>query len=108
MAKLTREHIVTIQVLNQRGQSQSQAARTLGVSEGTVRYHLRRARDRAADGRRKPSLIEQLGLGGAVEHWWDSRAEILDRQIDGKPIESAATLCTGRYAEGCKTLGIAK
>ena len=36
------------------------------------------------------------------------KAEILDRQVDGKPIESAATLCTGRYAEGCKTLGIAK
>ena len=35
------------------------------------------------------------------------KAEIVDRQIDGKPIESAAVLCTGRYADGCKTLGIA-
>ena len=34
------------------------------------------------------------------------KAEIVDKMINGKPIESAATLCTGRYAEGCKKLGI--
>ena len=62
MAKLTKEQIVTIEVLLKRGQSHSQTARILGVSEGAVRYHLRRARDHAADGRQKPSRIEQLGL----------------------------------------------
>ena len=41
LATLTREQIVTIEVLQQ-GQSQSQTARILGVSEGAVRYHLRR------------------------------------------------------------------
>ncbi len=35
------------------------------------------------------------------------KAEIVDKMIDGKPIEPASLLCTGRYAEGCKTLGIA-
>ena len=35
------------------------------------------------------------------------KAEIVNKEVAGKPIESAATLCTGRYAEGCKTLGIA-
>jgi hypothetical protein len=69
LAKLTKEHIVTIQVLPQRGQSQCQTARLLGVSEGAVRYHLRRARDGIADGRQKPSRIEQLGLAEAVAHW---------------------------------------
>ena len=44
MAQLTKEQIVTIEVLQQRGQSQSQTARILGASEGTVRYRLRRAR----------------------------------------------------------------
>ncbi len=34
------------------------------------------------------------------------KAEIVDKQIAGKPIESAAVLCSGRYAEGCKKLGI--
>ena len=73
---LTREQIVTIEVLQQRGQSQRQTARILGVSEGAVRYHLRRAREGAADGRQKPSRIEQLGLAGAVAHWWQAQAEI--------------------------------
>jgi transposase len=80
LAKLTREQIVTIEVLQQRGQSQRQTARILGVSEGAVRYHLRRARDSAADGRQKPSRIEQLGLAEAVAHWWQAQAEILGQE----------------------------
>src|ERR1700752_1503493 len=80
LAKLTREQIVTIEVLQQRGQSQSQTARILGISEGAVRYHLRRARAGAAAGRRKPSRIEQLGLDQAVDHWWHAQAEILGGQ----------------------------
>ena len=59
LAKLTREQIVTIEVLQQRGHSQSQTARPLGVSEGTVRCRLRRPREGAADGRQKPSRIER-------------------------------------------------
>nr|WP_321986518.1 sugar ABC transporter substrate-binding protein [uncultured Lichenicoccus sp.] len=35
------------------------------------------------------------------------KAEIIDKQVNGKPIETAAVLCTDRYAEGCKKLGIA-
>src|SRR5262249_51167655 len=76
----TREHIVTIEVLQQRGQSQCQTARILGVSEGAVRYHLRRARDGAADGRRKPSRIERLGLAEAVDQWWQAPVESLGPQ----------------------------
>ncbi len=34
------------------------------------------------------------------------KSEIIDKQVNGKPIETAAVLCTGRYAEGCKKLGI--
>lgn len=34
------------------------------------------------------------------------KAEIIDKMIDGKPIQTPAELCTGRYAEGCKKLGI--
>ncbi len=36
------------------------------------------------------------------------KAEIIDKQAGGKPIGTAAVLCTGRYADGCKTLGIAQ
>jgi transposase len=71
---------VTIQVLRERGQSQRQSAQLLGVSEGAVRYHLRRAHDGAADGRQKPALIEQLGLTEAVAHWWQAQVEARGKQ----------------------------
>lgn len=80
MAKLTREQLVTIEVLQERGQSHRQTARILGVSEGVVRYHLRRARDGAADGRQKPSRITQLGLVEVIDHWWQAQREILGQQ----------------------------
>ena len=80
MAKLTREQLVTIDVLHQRDQSRCQTARIWGVSEGAVRYHLRRAQDGAVDGRRKPALIERLGLAEAVAHWWQAQAQILGPQ----------------------------
>jgi transposase len=80
LAKLTREQLVTIEVLQERGQSHRQTAHLLGVSEGAVRYHLRRARDGAADGRQKPSRITQLGLVEVVDHWWQAQVEILGKE----------------------------
>ncbi len=71
---------MTIEVLQERGQSQCQTARILGVSEGAVRYHLRRAREGASDGRQKPAQIEQQGLAEAVAHWWQGQVEILGTQ----------------------------
>ena len=44
----------------------------------------------------KPTLITAANL----------KSEIIDKKVNGKPIETAATLCTGRYAAGCKALGI--
>ncbi len=35
------------------------------------------------------------------------KAEIVDKKVDGKSIETASVLCTGRYATGCGKLGIA-
>jgi transposase len=80
LAMLTREQIVTIEVLQQKGQSQSQTARILGVSEGAVRYHLRRAEEGATDGRQKPSRIEQQDLAEVVAHWWQAQVDILGQQ----------------------------
>jgi transposase len=80
LAKLTSEQIVTIKVLQQTSQSQSQTARILGVSEGAVRYHLRRARDRATDRRQKPSRIEQRALVEVVAHWWQAQVDVLGQQ----------------------------
>jgi transposase len=77
LAKLTREQIVTIEFLRQRGQSAAQTARILGVTEGTVRYHRRRGRDGASDGRGKPFQVERLGLEAAAEQWWHAQVEAL-------------------------------
>jgi hypothetical protein len=50
--RLSREDVVTIEALAQKGQNNSERARTLGASEGTVRYHRRRANAGAEDGQR--------------------------------------------------------
>ena len=42
---------MAIKVLNERGSSANSIARTLGVTEGAVRYHLRRQAAHAEDGR---------------------------------------------------------
>ena len=34
------------------------------------------------------------------------KTEIVSKQVDGKPITPASALCTGRYADGCKKLGL--
>src|SRR5262249_12457006 len=39
-----------------------------------------RAHQGAADGRQKPSRIEQLGLAQAVAHWWQGQLEILGQE----------------------------
>lgn len=68
--RLSQEEVVTIGVLAAKGKNHCEIARTLGVTEGTVRYHLRRqvegARDRRAD---KPFKAEVLG--GLIEAWMD-------------------------------------
>jgi hypothetical protein len=51
MARLSKEDVVTIQALRKRGQSASAVAKVLGVTEGAVRYHERRAVAGAVDGR---------------------------------------------------------
>ena len=77
MAKLSKEQIVTIGVLDERGQSHSATARLLGVTEGAVRHHLSRQAAGTVDGRRKDFWIERLGLEAAVAEWWAAQKEIL-------------------------------
>lgn len=77
MAQLGKDEIVTLQVLKQKGESNREIARKLNVSEGAVRYHLKRQAENATDGRQKASRIEQLGLAAVVDHWWATQAEVL-------------------------------
>ena len=53
MAKLRKEDVVTLHVLKEKGSSNTKIARVLGVTEGAVRYHLRRQAGGARDGRKK-------------------------------------------------------
>ena len=110
MAMLTREQIVTIEVLQQRGQSQRQTAQIPGRLRGGGPLPPPTARDGAADGRQKPSRIEQLGLVEAVAHWWQAQADNLGQERPPSvrllheflPRRSTATTApTSRSASSC-------
>ena len=75
--KLLKEEIVTIQILRLKGETNQAIAIRLGISESTVRYHLRRQAQQAQDGRAKHSLIEQLQLVEVVDHWWKDQLDSL-------------------------------
>jgi len=65
---------MTIKVLEERGATGAEIARLLGVSEGAVRYHVRRMKAGATDGRSaQPQKAE--GYATAIEHWRQSMAD---------------------------------
>jgi transposase len=77
---LRREEIMTIQVLSGKGENHCQTARLLGVSEGTVRYHLRRTASGATDGRcNKPFRAEVVSQ--VIKAWFDAHGEA-DRPVN--------------------------
>ncbi len=72
-SRLRAEEVVTIGVLAERGTSHCQIARTLGVTEGTVRYHLRRRASRAEDGRRR-QVRRAVVVAPVIEAWIAARS----------------------------------
>lgn len=77
--RLSKEEIVTIRVLAEKGQNHCEIARTVGVTESTVRYHLKRAAQGAEDGRKdKPERAESLAEAIALWH--------ADRDQDPRPV----------------------
>jgi transposase len=71
--KLTLEARMTIKTLDALGSTAVSIAETLGVTEGTVRYHLRRQASGAVDGRtEKPHLA--AGWDEAIRVWLASHA----------------------------------
>lgn len=68
MGRLSTEDRVTIRSLSVRGATRSEIARLLGVSEGTVRYHLARMAAGAVDGRARQEPRAQA-YAAAIEIW---------------------------------------
>ena len=68
MAKLGLEARMTIHELVRRGVSGRQIARTLEVTEGTVRYHCRRRAAGAEDGRGKQAFLA-TGWHDQIAEW---------------------------------------
>ena len=82
---MTKEQIVALKVLKEKGQRNTTTAKTLGVTEGTVRYHLRRAKQGAQDGRKKPFLLERLGLDKAARMWWAQEVKRREEEKEKRP-----------------------
>ncbi len=75
--KTLKEEIVTMDILRRQGETNQAIALRLGITEGAVRYHLKRLAQETKDGRSKLSLIEQSELAPVVEHWWKDQLEQL-------------------------------
>lgn len=69
--RLSREEVVTIQVLSEKGVPKRQIARELEVAESTVRYHVQRGVDGARDGRAGKARLAD-GLAGPIEGWLEA------------------------------------
>jgi len=95
--KLNKEEVVTIEVLRLKGETNQAIVARLGITEGTVRYHLRRQVQQASDGRKKISLIETLQLVDVVDHW---HADQLENFPQGRSPNSNSlwTLLVDEYA----------
>ncbi|MEN8161955.1 MAG: IS21 family transposase [Myxococcota bacterium] len=66
--RLREEEVMTIQVLHERGCSNREIARQLGIDEKAVRYRLARVAGGAPDGRsNKPFRAEELAA--VIRHW---------------------------------------
>jgi len=72
--RLSKEEIVALRVLGEKNMKKTEIAATLGVSEGTVRYHLKRKEQGAIDGRHnKPQKADEYSK--VISHWVESRSE---------------------------------
>lgn len=70
--RLRQEEIVTIQVLHERGRSNREIGRQLGIDEKAVRYRLSRLFSGAKDGRAgKP--FKAASVGQAIDVWMDAQ-----------------------------------
>lgn len=80
MAKLDREDVVTLENLAERGVPNREIARLLRISEGNVRYHLRRKATGALDGRSNQQRTA-AAFRGAIDEYLESVGEIAPSNV---------------------------
>ena len=69
--RLSKEEIVALRVLGGKNMKRTEIAATLGVSEGTVRYHLKRQAEKAIDGRQNKTQKAEA-YSEVISHWVES------------------------------------
>lgn len=82
--RLSREEVVTIAVLKDKGQANTEIASVLGVTEGAVRHHLRRRGQ--ADGR-KDKASKADAVAGVIGEWVKHQQQGCDTSLSAaRPI----------------------
>ena len=71
--RLSKEEIVALRVLGDKNMKKTEIAATLGVSEGTVRYHLKRQAEKAVDGRQNKTQKAEA-YAEVITHWVESQS----------------------------------
>ena len=80
MARLSGRQVVTLQELVKAGVSNVEAARLLGVTEGAVRYHLRRQAEGASDGRARQAMLAE-SFRPAIDAYLEAVGEKAPRNV---------------------------
>ena len=82
MPRLNQDEIVTIHTLKEKKQSNREIARHLGVTEGAVRYQVRKKAEGRPDGREKPRKAEAWSEDIAA--WLEPYLEDREREANLK------------------------
>ena len=84
--RLRGEEIVTIRVLAEKGQNNCRIAEAMGITEGAVRYQLKRLAEGSRDGR-KERRFKAAEVGAVIEHWVEThRATGTKRPVNVKDL----------------------
>ena len=72
--RLSKEEVVTLRVLAEKGKRKTEIAEILGVTEGAVRYRLKRSSEGAVDGRKNKEQKAE-SVSDAIASWFAARKD---------------------------------
>ncbi|MCK7474248.1 MAG: IS21 family transposase [Rhodopseudomonas palustris] len=104
MKKLSTEEVHTVLVLSQKREKNTEIAKRMGVTEGTIRYHIRRKEQGAGDGRSsKPMLAESHEE--MIRQYMEDHVRERDRNLRVLYEEMAETGYLGSYRSVVRYVG---